>query len=457
MPGWFLLLLLSFGLCFGGGVDVAADEGARKGYLADIDGTIGPATADYLTRALDKAESEGGELLIIRMDTPGGLDTSMRAIIKRIIAAQIPVVAFVAPGGARAASAGTYILFASHVAAMAPATNLGAATPISLGGLPKQSPDQQSDQDEGGEEQAPTPADAKERKLVNDAAAYIRSLAKLRGRNASWGEEAVRKASSLSAEEALEKGVIDLIASDLDTLLQKLDGRQVRLPQGAETLHTQNLILEVIEPDWQSRLLSIVSNPNLAYILMLVGIYGLIYEFANPGSIVPGTVGAICLLLALYAFQVLPINYAGVGLILLGLSLMVAEAFVPSFGALGIGGVIAFVIGSLILIDTEQPGFGISLPLIAGVAVSSALLLFFVMGLAIKSHRKPVVSGGEELLSSVGQVVDDFSREGEVRVHGEVWQAHSESPLLKGQKVIVTGRRGLTLEVAALDEEEEPS
>ncbi|MEJ2453652.1 MAG: nodulation protein NfeD [Candidatus Thiodiazotropha sp.] len=457
MPVWFLLLLLSFGLCFGGGGDLAADEGAGKGYLADIDGTIGPATADYLTRALDKAESEGGAFLIIRMDTPGGLDTSMRAIIKRIIAAQIPVVAYVAPGGARAASAGTYILFASHVAAMAPATNLGAATPISLGGLPKQSPDQQSDKSEDGEEQAPMPADAKERKMVNDAAAYIRSLAKLRGRNASWGEEAVRKASSLSAEEALEKGVIDLIASDLDTLLQKLDGRQVRLPQGAETLHTQGLILEVIEPDWQSRLLSIVSNPNLAYILMLVGIYGLIYEFANPGSIVPGTVGAICLLLALYAFQVLPINYAGVGLILLGLSLMVAEAFVPSFGALGIGGVIAFVIGSLILIDTEQPGFGISLPLIAAVAVSSALLLFFVMGMAIKSHRKPVVSGREELLSSVGQVIDDFSREGEVRVHGEIWQAHSESPLLKGQKVIVTGRRGLTLVVAALDEEEEPS
>jgi membrane-bound serine protease (ClpP class) len=346
---------------------------------------------------------------------------------------------------------------ASHVAAMAPATNLGAATPVSLGGLPKQPPDQQPAGGEEGVEQAPTPADSKERKVINDAAAYIRSLAVLRGRNASWAEESVRKASSLSAGEALEKGVIDLVAGDLDTLLQQLDGRQVNLPQGVDTLSTQGLILEVIEPDWQSRLLSIISNPNLAYILMLVGIYGLIYEFANPGSIVPGTAGAICLLLALYAFQVLPINYAGVALILLGLTLMVAEAFVPSFGALGIGGVIAFVIGSLILIDTEHPEYGLSLPLISVVAVSSAFLLMFTIGLAIKSHRKPVVSGREEILSSSAQVVDDFTREGRVLVHGEVWQAHSDQPLHKDQQVRITGRRGLILDVTPLDEEEKPS
>jgi membrane-bound serine protease (ClpP class) len=444
-------------LLFGGGTEPAAGEPLRKGYLVEINGTIGPATADYITRTLNKAESQGVELLIIRMDTPGGLDSSMRVIIKRIIGAQIPVVVYVAPGGARAASAGTFILYASHVAAMAPATNLGAATPISLGGLPKQSPDQPPAGDEEGGEQVPTPADAKERKAINDAAAYIRSLAVLRGRNAGWGEESVRKASSLSAGEALEKGVIDLVAGDLDTLLQKLDGRQVNLPQGTDTLSTQGLILEVIQPDWQSKLLSIISNPNLAYILMLVGIYGLIYEFANPGSIFPGTVGAICLLLALYAFQVLPINYAGVALILLGLTLMVAEAFVPSFGALGIGGVIAFVIGSLILIDTDHPEYGLSLPLISVVALSSAFLLMFTIGLAIKSHRKPVVSGREEMLNSRGQVVDDFTREGRVLVHGEVWQAHSKHPLRKNQKVRVTGRRGLILDVTPLDEEEKPS
>jgi membrane-bound serine protease (ClpP class) len=326
-----------------------------------------------------------------------------------------------------------------------------------MGEAPKQSPDQQPAEGEEGDEQVPAPADAKERKAVNDAAAYIRSLATLRGRNADWGEDAVRKASSLSAEEALEKGVIDLVAGDLDTLLKELDGRQVDLAQGTDTLSTEDLIIEVIEPDWQSRLLSVISNPNLAYILMLVGIYGLIYEFANPGSIVPGTVGAICLLLALYAFQVLPINYAGVALILLGLTLMAAEAFVPSFGALGIGGVISFVIGSLILIDTEHPDYGLSLPLISVVSLSSAVLLMFTIGMAIKSHRKPVVSGHEEILNSEGQVVDDFTREGRVLVHGEVWQAHSEHPLSKNQKVRVTGRRGLILDVTPLDEEEKQS
>ncbi len=454
MSRWVRLVLLSFSLLLVGGVANAAEESGYKGYLVVINGTIGPATADYITRTLDKAESGGVELLILRMDTPGGLDSSMRAIIKRIISAQVPVVAYVAPGGARAASAGTYILYASHIAAMAPATNLGAATPVSLGGLPTQRPAQHPVKGEDESEQASTPADAKERKVVNDAAAYIRSLAKLRGRNAIWGEEAVRQASSLSAGEALEKGVIDLIAADLDTLLEKIDARQVELPQGATTLRTGGLIIEVIEPDWQSKLLSVISNPNLAYILMLVGIYGLIYEFANPGAIIPGTVGAICLLLALYAFQLLPINYAGVALILLGLSLMVTEAFVPSFGALGIGGVIAFVIGSLILMDTGQPGYGISLPLIAAVAVSSAFLLFFIIGMAIKSRQRPVVSGREEMLASSGQVLEDFAQEGQVRVHGEVWQAHSEQPLHKDQKVRVTGRRGLILDVAPLDKEE---
>lgn len=454
MPGWPLLFLVLSGLLFGGNPEVAAAEPSRTAYLVEIDGTIGPATADYLARAIDRAESEGVELLIIRMDTPGGLDSSMRVIIKRVLAAQIPVVTYVAPGGARAASAGTYILYASHIAAMAPATNLGAATPVSLGGLPQQTPDQRPSEGEEGAGQAPPPLDTKERKVINDAAAYIRSLAVLRGRNASWAEESVRMASSLPAGEAMEKKVIDLVAEDLETLLQQLDGRQVDLPLGSDTLSTQGLILELIEPDWQSKLLSIISNPNLAYILMLVGIYGLIYEFANPGSIVPGTAGAICLLLALYAFQVLPINYAGVALILLGLSLMVAEAFVPSFGALGIGGVIAFVIGSLILIDTDHPDYGLSLPLISVVALSSAFLLLFTIGLAIKSHRKPVVSGREEMLSSDGLVVEDFTHDGEVLVHGEVWLAHSQHPLRKNQRVRVTGRRGLILDVAPLDEEE---
>lgn len=450
------LFLIGFSvlfLCLCGQLSAQAMD--RAVYLLDIKGPIGPATADYLDRSLTKAESAGAELVILRMDTPGGLDISMRDMIKRIIASQVPVIGYVAPSGARAASAGTYLLYASHVAAMAPATNLGAATPVGIGGSPQKAPGSQpADKGDGTKS---VPADVKERKLINDASAYIRSLAKLRGRNVEWAETAVRESASLSSEEALERGVIDLIANDLKSLLEALNGRQVTLPQGERQLQTEGLIIEQLAPDWQNRLLSIVSNPNLAYILMLVGIYGLIYEFANPGSVVPGTVGAISLLLALYAFHVLPINYAGVALILLGLSLMIAEAFVASFGALGIGGVIAFIIGSLILIDTDQAGYGISLPLIIVVAVSSAFILVFIVGMALKSRRRPVVSGREELLTSEGMVVDDFSDEGEVRVHGEIWLAHSSQPLRRDQRVRITGRKGLKLDVIPMDKEEKSS
>jgi membrane-bound serine protease (ClpP class) len=445
-----VLFVLLLGLIFITNPIPAQGEGNRYAYLIDIKGTIGPATTDYFIRALDKAESEGGEFLIVRIDTPGGLDLSMRDIIKYIIASKIPVIVYVAPGGARAASAGTYILYASHFAAMAPATNLGAATPVSLGGLPQQKDPSKKD------DKATQPSDAKERKVVNDAAAYIRSLAKLRGRNVQWAEEAVRKAASLSAEEALDKGVIDVVARDLDTLLQKLQGHSVKMPQGVKTLNTTDLVIKIVEPDWRNELLAIISNPNLAYILMLIGIYGLIYEFANPGSIVPGTAGAISLLLALYAFQLLPIDYTGVALILLGLALMAAEAFMPSFGALGIGGVIAFAVGSLILIDTEQPGFGISLPLIFVVAIGSAFLIVFIIGMALKSRKKPVVSGLEEMQNSEGIVLDDFIGIGKIQIHGETWQAHSKQHLLKEQQVQVTGRKGLVLEVKPI-EMEKPS
>jgi membrane-bound serine protease (ClpP class) len=431
---------------------LAAGAGGNSGFLLQVEGTIGPATVDYLDRALEQAENQAMELVVLRMDTPGGLDTSMRAIIKRIIRSQVPVVSFVAPGGARAASAGTYILYASHVAAMAPGTNLGAATPVALGGLPEQGEPQQQDQDEKAESPL-EPQDAGKRKLINDAAAYIRGLATMRGRNAEWAEQAVREAASLSSEEALELGVIDLLAPTTEALLAQLHGRVVRLPAGDRKLDTEGLRLVPHAPDWRSELLAIISNPNVAYILMLVGIYGLIYEFANPGAILPGTTGAISLLLALYAFHVLPVNYAGVALILLGLALMVAEAFVPSFGALGVGGVVAFVFGSLILIDTELPGYGISLPLILTLAVASALLLVLVVGMALESRRRPVVSGREELLDATGFALDDFSGQGQVRVHGEVWSAITDQPLKRNQKLQVTGRDGLVLKVTAVEEE----
>ncbi|MCG8427481.1 MAG: nodulation protein NfeD, partial [Chromatiales bacterium] len=397
---FWVVLLLTMG-CW---VLAQETETGRKGYLLEVEGVIGPSVSDYISRALDKAEEEKAVVVILRMDTPGGLDSSMRDIIKRIIASRVPVVTYVAPGGARAASAGTYILYASHVAAMAPGTNLGAATPVTIGGVPS-TPDPTKDKEkpadnQGTDDTAPPAGktDPKQSKLINDAAAYLQSLAKMHGRNAEWAEKAVREAASLPAEEALELKVIDLIAADLDALKQQLQGREIKMSYGPLTLDLANMILEPLKPDWRSELLAIISNPNVAYILMLVGIYGIIYEFANPGAIVPGTVGAVSLLLALYAFNVLPVNYAGVALIILGVALMVAEAFMPSFGALGVGGMVSFVFGSLILIDTDQPGYGISLTRIGALSLSSAFLLMFVLGFAMRSHQRPVVSGKEEML-----------------------------------------------------------
>jgi len=420
----------------------AAEQASGHVVLLQVNGVIGPATSDYVTRNLHKAKARGAALVIMQLDTPGGLDTAMRAIIQEMLASPVPVVVYVAPAGARAASAGTYLIYASHVAAMAPGTNLGAATPVQIG-----SPLDGDDEKKAGASHD----DPLSRKMVNDAVAYIQALARLRGRNAEWAETAVRGAASVAAEEALRLGVVELIARDVPALLAEIDGRRVTTVEGERVLATRNFVVDEVAPDWRSRLLALITDPNVAYVLMLVGIYGLIYELASPGMVLPGVVGAICLLLALFAFQVLPINYAGLGLIIVGVAFMVGEALLPSFGALGIGGLAAFVIGSVMLLETETPGYGISVPVIAAFALVSALFFIGVIGLAIKARRRPVVSGREEMIGSVGTVLEDFATRGAVRVHGEIWTAYAGRPLQQGQRVRVAAIEGLILRVEPID------
>ncbi|HSG96116.1 MAG TPA: nodulation protein NfeD, partial [Afifellaceae bacterium] len=388
--------------------------------LVELDGPIGPAASDYVSRALEKAQETNAKIVILRIDTPGGLDTSTRDIIRDILASPIPVIGYVAPSGARAASAGTYILYACHVAAMAPGTNVGAATPIQIGGgFPKlPATEEEKDEDKPAH---PTLAD----KAISDSIAYLRSLAQMRGRNVEWAEKAVRDAASISAEDALAMQVIEILATDIPDLLVQLDGRSVKAAFGVQNLATQGLAVSRHEADWRTRLLAVITNPNIAYILMLIGIYGLIFEFYSPGAIVPGVAGAICLFLALYAFNVLPVNYAGLALLVLGISLMVTEAFVPSFGALGLGGAAAFVLGSIMLLDIEAPGFQVSPVLIGSVATVSSGLFVFVMMMLMRARRRLVVTGPEELLHSRAEVVEWRGRQGRVRVHGELWKARA--------------------------------
>ena len=413
-------------------------------WLIDIKGPIGPATADHMVRGLEQAQQSGAALVILRIDTPGGLDSSMRDMIKAILASTVPVVAYVSPGGARAASAGTYLLYATHVAAMTPGTNLGAATPVqiaapSLPSLPA---------DEGAEEGLPPqPTDAMERKIINDAVAYIQSLAQMRGRNEQWAEKAVRSGASLSAEDALELNVIDLMSGSVETLMGQLHGRSIVLDGQAHVLDTQGLVLKLHEIDWRSEFLAVITNPNIAYMLMLIGIYGLIIEFSNPGLGIPGVVGAVSLIVALYAFQVLPVSYAGLGLMLLGIALMTAEAFAPSFGILGLGGIIAFVMGSIMLMDTDLPGYRIAMPMIAAFALFSAGLLVFALGLLLKARRQELVSGLEHLLGLSLVVESLHDGRALVRADGELWHVESKEVLAKDDRVKVTAIDGVTLRV----------
>ncbi len=426
--------------------------------ILTLEGAVSPATADYTVRGIRQAAEQGAELVILRIDTPGGLDTAMRKIIKEILASPVPVATFVAPGGARAASAGTYILYASHIAAMAPATNLGAATPVAIGVMPGSEPgkdaprepkgddaNKKSGKQDGAAKPEASPKSTMTQKQIHDAAAYIRSLAQLRGRNAEWGERAVRESVSLSAAEAHKLKVTDIVARDVNDLLKQVHGRKITVQGVERTLNTEAAEVVAIEPDWRSRLLAVIADPSLALILMMIGIYGLIYEFMSPGFVLPGVVGAICLLLAMYAFQMLPINYAGLGLILLGLAFIVAEAFLPSFGALGIGGAVALVIGSVILIEPQAGGYAVPLAFSVTLGLASAAIVFAIVAMAAKARKRPVVSGSEEMIGAPGVV--DMQAEGWARVHGENWRIVSSVPLARGQKIRVTGMDGLTLSV----------
>jgi membrane-bound serine protease (ClpP class) len=418
----------------------APAHGAAPVVLLTIDGAIGPAYADYVARGITRAAKEGAQLVVLQVDTPGGLDTAMRTIIRAILTSPLPVACYVAPGGARAASAGTYILYASHIAAMAPGTNLGAATPIEVG---PSGPAQDRDK--------PPPPSALEHKQVNDAAAYIRGLAQMRGRNADWAELAVREAVSLPAEEALRAHVVEYLAPDLPRLLALLDGKQVSVLGQVRVLHTLGAPITDAEPDWRTRLLAAITNPSVALILMTLGIYGLIFEFMSPGAVAPGVFGTICLLLALYGLQLLPINYSGLALIFLGIAFMIAEAFLPSFGAIGFGGVIAFVMGALLLVDTDVPGFGIPLVLIATIGAFAAVLVGATASLALRTRRRKSVSGPDALVGTVAEMLGDAPREGWANVGGETWRVVSATPLARAQKVRVLARRGAVLEVAPFD------
>lgn len=414
-----------------------------------IAGAISPASADYVVRGIETANQRRAAAVVLELDTPGGLSSSMRDIIKAILASDVPVIGYVAPQGARAASAGTYILYACQIAAMAPATNVGAATPVSLLGGGGSTPPPQTGKEK---KENPTPEQSTEmRKATNDAVAYIRALAERRGRNADWAEQAVRAATSVSAEQALKLHVIDLIAPDLNALLAQVNGRSVETASGTQVLDTAGARIETITPGARSRFLAVIANPSVALVLLLIGLGGLVMEGAHPGGIFPGVIGAICLLLALYAFQLLPVNFAGLGLILLGIVLIVSEAFIPAYGVLGIGGVVAFVIGTVVLMRNGTPAYGVALPAVVGMGIAGAGVIAGIVWLALRSHARPVVSGREEMIGATAEVVADFQGRGLVHVHGERWQADSAVALKRGDRVTVTALHGLVLDVRPAD------
>lgn len=464
VKSWFLLAVAA---CF---ATVATARADGTAIVLDMEGALGVATAEYLISGIEQAEQQNANVIIIRMDTPGGLVAPMRDIVQAILASDIPVVTYVAPGGARADSAGTYILLASHVAAMAPTTHLGAATPVSLTGdgfAPGDADDPpaiEQDPDANGKtpgndasEETPDDGDsgntgndsssAMERKVLNDAIAYIRGLAEAHGRNADWAEDAVRNAATLTATEALEKNVIDLIADDRAALLSAINGREVKVNNKAFTIDTENVVVETLEPNWRLKILNTIASPEIAVLLLMVGLYGLLFEGYNPGAIIPGVAGIICLLLAAYALQVMPVNYAGLALIVVGIILIVAEAFAPSFGALGLGGIAALIFGSIMMFDSGIPGFGISLSFVISMALFAGVFLFWLVTMLLKLRRRGAVSGRESIIGGRAIATEAFTGHGHVWIDSESWAATSNVPIAKDQQVVVREMDGLVLKV----------
>lgn len=401
-------------------------------WLTDLDGAVGPASSDHIQRTLERAAEADVALLVLRMNTPGGLDSAMRDIVSAILDSPVPVATWVAPAGARAASAGAYITAASHIAAMSPATNIGSSTPVSLS-------------------EAGSTGSASEQKAVNDAIAYLQGLQELRGRNVEWAQQTVADAANLTASDALAQGVVDVIADDLDELLQAVNGLAVDTARGTLTLDTADAGITLIETDWRHDFLNVITNPNIAYILLMIGIYGLILEFYNPGLGLPGITGVICLLVGAYALQMLPISYAGLALMAVGVGLIVFEMISPSFGVFGLGGLAAFVLGSVMLMDTDSAAWQISLPLIAAVAVATGAMIILVLGAALKARQQPVVIGDAALARMTAVAVEDFEQQGHVQVSGEIWTAHTGAPVRKGDRLRIDQVNGLILHVSRDD------